>query len=171
MIAGLTIRQADRDDAAVVAALLTELNLAVGAVGYPAPLDRSPEVAIVSVEQAAFRLQGTAGVEAVLLAELNGEPAGFTSLRLIPYLDQDTPYAEVTQLHVRPAFRRSGIARALVREAEERAEAAGATCVHILTGEDNPDAQAFYRSAGYETVCVEFQKFLPVPSKEGAARG
>jgi hypothetical protein len=32
--------------------------------------------------------------------------------------------------------------------------------VHILTGVDNLEAQAFYRSAGYEVECLDFEKFL-----------
>ena len=43
---------------------------------------------------------------------------GFTSVRVVPYLDQDTPYVEVTQLYVRPGFRRTGVASRLIEVAE-----------------------------------------------------
>jgi ribosomal protein S18 acetylase RimI-like enzyme len=105
-------------------------------------------------------MTAAAKVETILLAEVRGEPAGFTSLRVIPYLDQDTPYAEVTQLYVRADFRRQGIANRLVKAAEDMALERGATCVHILTGKDNLEAQAFYRAAGYEVECLDFEKFL-----------
>jgi ribosomal protein S18 acetylase RimI-like enzyme len=85
---------------------------------------------------------------------------------VIPYLDQDTPYAEVTQLYVRADFRRQGIANRLVKAAEDMALERGATCVHILTGVNNVEAQAFYRAAGYDVECLDFEKFL----KGGTAR-
>jgi ribosomal protein S18 acetylase RimI-like enzyme len=81
-------------------------------------------------------------------------------VRVIPYLDQDTPYAEVTQLYVRPGYRRHGVASRLVAAAEELAQAADATCLHILTSVDNAEGQAFYRASGYVAECYDFQKFF-----------
>ena len=156
----VVIREATLADSADVALLLTELNRTVGIVGVGREHEKLPENTDLTPEQAESRMRGAQGVETVLLAYSDGEPAGFTSLRLIPYLDQDTPYAEVTQLHVRPQFRHKGIASQLVEAAEERAIEAGATCLHILTGVENLDAQAFYRNAGYEVECLDFQKFF-----------
>jgi ribosomal protein S18 acetylase RimI-like enzyme len=156
----VVIRVASLADAADVALLLTELNETVGAVGYAPDQEKLLENTYVSVAQAESRLRGVEGIETVLLAFIDGEPAGFTSLRIIPYLDQDTPYAEVTQLHVRPQFRRQGLASQLIEEAERRARDAGGTAVHILCAVDNLDGQAFYRATGYEVVCVEFDKYL-----------
>ena len=164
---GVMVRQANFDDAAMLAELMTELNHTVGVVGYPEAMSRQPEYADVSREQMAGRLSRAEGIETVLLAEVNGQPAGFISLRVIPYLDQDTPYAEVTQMHVRPAFRRRRVGALLIEAAEGLADQAGATCVHILTGEDNVAAQSFYRAAGYEAECIEFQKYLPAPVDSG----
>jgi ribosomal protein S18 acetylase RimI-like enzyme len=156
----VVIREAAIVDAADVAVLLTELNETVGAVGYPRDEEKLPQHARVSEAQAESRMRNVEGIETIFLAFSEGEAAGFTSLRVIPYLDQDTPYAEVTQLHVRPAFRRRRIASQLIEAAEARAKDAGASCLHILTGTDNLDAQAFYRDAGYEVECVDFQKFF-----------
>ena len=160
----LIVREAGPVDAGAIALLLTELNETVGTVGYPPPLDVSPEAVQVSPAQAAARVLRAKGIEKAFIAESGGEPAGFTSLRLIPYLDQDTPYAEITQMHVRPAYRRRGIGAALIEAAEERAAAEGATCVLIITGADNVGAQSFYRAMGYEMPCVEFEKYLSIPS-------
>jgi ribosomal protein S18 acetylase RimI-like enzyme len=156
----LVIKQAGIEDAATVALMLTELNRTVGIVGADREHEKLPENTDVTPQQMESRLRGVEGVETVLVAYADGEPAGFTSLRIIPYLDQDSPYAEVTQLHVRPQFRCRGVASQLVETAEQRAIEAGATCLHILTATDNFDAQAFYRSAGYEVECVDFQKFF-----------
>ncbi len=143
-----------------MALLLTELNRTVGALGYPAAESLLPENTDLTPEQAGARLQRIAGVETILVAYVEGEPAGFTSLRVIPYLDQDTPYAEITQMHVRPAFQRRGIASKLIAAAEDLAVERGATAVHLITGIDNVGAQQFYRAAGYEAVCLEFEKYL-----------
>lgn len=160
MTQNVVIRQAGLEDAATVALLLTELNRTVGIVGADRAHEKLPENTDLTPLQAESRLRGVAGIETVLVAYADGEPAGFTSLRVIPYLDQDTPYAEVTQMHVRPQYRRRGIASQLVEAAEQQAIERGATCIHILTGTDNHDAQAFYRSAGYEVECLDFQKFF-----------
>ena len=169
---GLSIRAADANDAADVAdvaMLLSELNAAVGAVGMPDEVSREPRFAHVSPEAMAHRLRLVEGVETVLVASIDAEPAGFVSLRVIPYLDQDTPYAEVTQMHTRPQYRRRGVAAALIEAAETLALAAGATCVHIITGEDNTDAQAFYRAQGYDLACYEFEKhFTETPERQPA---
>lgn len=106
------------------------------------------------------RLQVTSGLEMVLLAEENGDPAGFAALRIVPYLGQDLPYAEVTQLYVVPAHRRRGAGLALMRRAEEIARDRGCTSVHVMTGRDNLEAQAVYRAADYEALYVTFEKFL-----------
>ena len=45
----------------------------------------------------------------VYLAEDEGRAVGLLSLRLVPYLDQDVPYAEVMNLYVRPEARRGGV--------------------------------------------------------------
>jgi ribosomal protein S18 acetylase RimI-like enzyme len=156
----LIIREATLADAADVATVLTELNETVGAVGYPPDEEKLPQNTHVSVVQAESRMRGIQGIETILLAYMEGELAGFASLRVIPYLDQDTPYAELTQLHVRPAFRRRGIATQLVTRAQELAVSKDATAVHILCAVENLDGQAFYRAAGYEVVCVEFDKYF-----------
>jgi ribosomal protein S18 acetylase RimI-like enzyme len=156
----LVIREATLADAADVATVLTELNETVGAVGYPPDEEKLPPNTHVSVAQAESRMRGVQGIETILLAYVAGEVAGFASLRVIPYLDQDTPYAELTQLHVRPAFRRRGIATQLIERAQERAVSKSATAIHILCAVDNLDGQAFYRASDYEVVCVEFAKYF-----------
>ena len=161
MTSGLLIRRVSADnvqDVADAALLLSELNATVGAVGVPDEVAREPRYAYVSPEAMAHRLRLVEGVETVLVASVDGEPAGFVSLRVIPYLDQDTPYAEVTQVHTRRQFRRRGVGAALIEAAEKLALEAGATCVHIITGDDNVGAQAFYRAQGYHLACYEFEK-------------
>ena len=101
-----------------------------------------------------------AGIEAVLLAETRQATAGLCCLRSIPYIGQDVPYAEVTQLYVRTEYQRQGVGAELLQAAEARAQVAGATCVHIITGQTNLDAQAFYRAQGYRSDDIVFDKYF-----------
>jgi ribosomal protein S18 acetylase RimI-like enzyme len=172
MIDNLDIRVASADnprDAADLALLLSELNATVGSVGVPEEVSREPRYVYLTPEQAAQRMRRAQSVERVLIASYDGQPAGFTALRVIPYLDQDTPYAEVTQMHTRPDFRRRGIGAALIAAAERLSREAGATCVHILTGDDNLDAQAFYSAQGYHVDCYAFVRYFDTTEARQAA--
>jgi len=158
---GLTIREASSEDAATIATLFSEFNAILGADGLPEHEAFLPENANIHASTMARRLESMREVERVFVAAVDGMPAGLICLRLVPYIGQDVPFAEVTQLYVRAAFKRQGIGAALIVVAEHAARQAGATCVHIITGAvDNDDAQAFYRAQGYTMPGVEFVKFF-----------
>ena len=154
----MTVREACVEDAAVVAELFSEFNTILGADGLPEEQAFLPENTNVSAGQMASRLSAMAGVEIAFVAELGGVPAGLACLRLVPYAGQDAPFAELTQLFVRTRFKRRGAGAALIAAVEQRAVAGGATCVHIVTGRDNLDAQAFYKAQGYAMPGVELEK-------------
>jgi GNAT superfamily N-acetyltransferase len=154
----LSIREADVEDATVVATLFTEFNGLLGADGLPHEQAFLPQHVQVTAAQMARRLERMATVERAFIAAVDEEPAGLTCLRLVPYVGQDAPYAELTQLYVRQRYQRQGVGAALIREVEQRAVQAGATCVHIIMGRDNKGAQAFYCSQGYTMPGVELEK-------------
>jgi ribosomal protein S18 acetylase RimI-like enzyme len=141
----MNIRDATLSDAAALARLIEEFNS-----------DHDPIV--VTPEQAAVRLAATAGVETTLVAEVGGQLAGFACLRLVPYMSDDEPYAELTDLFVAAPFRRRGVARALIERAEQLAHDGGAAEVIILTGHDNAAAQALYRSLGYGDYAIALKR-------------
>jgi ribosomal protein S18 acetylase RimI-like enzyme len=114
----------------------------------------------ISVEQVRRRLVAIQGIETVLLAEVEGEVIGFASLRLVPYLSEDAPRAELTELYVEPAHRRQGVGRALLRRVEALAREGGATELVLLTGRENKSAQAFYRAIGFRECAVAMEKRL-----------
>jgi len=161
----IVVRKATVVDAETVAAMMTGLSFSVGVSGIPEPAAREPANAIFTAPVVTRRMRAMAHVEEVYLAERDGDALGFMSLRLVPYLDQDVPYAEVMNLFVHAKYQRQGVARALVSFAEKIAAAQGATVMRILTGDDNLNAQAFYRAAGYDMPNVSFEKFL---TPEGA---
>ena len=71
-------------------------------------------------------------------------------LVLTTTLQRDT--AHIAQLVVDPAYRRRGLARALVEDASRRAGAAGCWRVTLLVADDNTAARDLYASLGFEPV-------------------
>lgn len=91
------------------------------------------------------------GQEMIFLAEQAGQAIGFCCMQVLNSVCYPAPCAELTELYVDEAHRRQGIATALVRHAEEACRSErDVDEIHLLTGEDNLGAQAFYRSLGYE---------------------
>jgi ribosomal protein S18 acetylase RimI-like enzyme len=103
-------------------------------------------------------MQACRHVLTTFLAEMDGQPMGFACLRLVPHVQGDEPYAELTDIYVDAPFRRRGVARALIAQVEAAARAAGATEVVIITGFDNAGAQAAYRASGYANWALAMQK-------------
>lgn len=100
-------------------------------------------------EAIAERLARFGGVETPIVAEIDGEVAGFACLRVVPCVLYAEPHAELTELYVEPMHRRRGVGRALMAHAERLATERGATRVMLLVDPTNLGAQAFYRAAGY----------------------
>ena len=59
---------------------------------------------------------------------------------------------EVLRLYVQGPFQRQGIGRALLAQAEARAQLTGASHVWLTAWVGNAGALAFYPTAGYKTV-------------------
>lgn len=60
--------------------------------------------------------------------------------------------AEIKRMYVRPAFRRQGLAAAMLEALEDRARQAGLTHLVLETGDLQTDAVALYRSRGYADI-------------------
>src|SRR3954447_21239950 len=111
-----TVRRATPDDATELARMLDQFDH-IGA----------------TPEQVAARMLACQSVLTTYLGEMDGQPVGFACLRLIPHLQGDEPYAELTDIYVDAAFRRHGVARALIAWVEAVARAAGANEMAIIT--------------------------------------
>ena len=140
----LTVRQATPDDAMELARML-DLFDSMGA----------------TPEQIAARMLACRSVLTTFIGEMDGRPVGFACLRLVPHLQGDEPYAELTDIYVDAPFRRRGVARALIARVEAAARAAGASDVVIITGFDNEAARAAYRAAGYADWALAMRKPSP----------
>jgi ribosomal protein S18 acetylase RimI-like enzyme len=143
-MATITVRQATPEDAPELARML-DLFDRMGA----------------TPEQVAARMVACQRVVTTYLGELDGQPVGFACLRLVPHLQGDEPYAELTDISVDAPFRRHGVARALIARVEAAAQAAGASEVVIITDFDNDGAQAAYRAVGYADWALAMRKRFP----------
>ena len=140
----ITIREATADDVTELARML-DLFDHTGAT--PA--------------QVLARMRACQHVLTTYLGEVDGQPVGFACLRLVPHIQGDEPYAELTDIYVDVAARRQGVARALIAHVEMVARTAGAREVVILTGFDNETAQAAYRASGYADWALGMLKRFP----------
>lgn len=61
---------------------------------------------------------------------------------------------------VLPGYRRRGLGRQLLREAERRARGAGAARIELASGSQRTDAHQFYKACGYSDGTVRFIKRL-----------
>ena len=82
-----------------------------------------------------------------LLATIDGVPAAGVVFRVWGEGD-----AEIRRLYVRPAYRRRGLARALVRAAVEEAARLGYRRVVLMTSEDFEGAADLYEAEGFERI-------------------
>ena len=137
----VTVRQATPDDSTELARLL---HLFDGMGATP--------------EQVVARMLACQSVLTTFIGEMDGQPVGFACLRLVPHIQGDEPYVELTDIYVDAPFRRCGVARALITRIETMARAAGASEVVIITGFDNEDAQAAYRAGGYADWALAMRK-------------
>lgn len=126
------VRQAQIEDAGVVHSLLLEFN------GEALP-----------PEALACRMRQTSQLETALLAEQEGHAAGLLVLRIVPTISGAQDWAEITEMYVRPAFRRQGTGSALIRAAEELCRAHGCIELNLLVDPENLEAQAFYSASGF----------------------
>jgi putative acetyltransferase len=97
---------------------------------------------------------------ALLLATVDGEPAGCGAFRPLP--DVDYPDAcEMKRLFVRRAFRRFGLGRLLTRALLDRATEAGYSTLLLDTLDDMEAARGLYAALGFVEVPPYY--FNPIP--------
>ncbi|MFN3842921.1 MAG: GNAT family N-acetyltransferase [Rehaibacterium terrae] len=138
------LRPATPADAGAVAALLE-------ALGYPCSReDAAQRIAVVEDDP----------TQTLLVADHHGDLCGLLALDFMYYLPLGRRTCRITALVVAEDHRDRGIGRALLREAERRARAAGAARIEVTSADHRTRAHAFYRACGYGGGSVRLVKRL-----------
>jgi GNAT superfamily N-acetyltransferase len=137
------VREVRPEDAAAIAALLTEL-------GYPVEVDAMP-LRLAHVHESG---------DLVFVAELDGGVAGLAHLHVSPAIEYDRPAAKLSALVVDQRRRRSGIGRALVDAVEAEARSRGCGLLFLTTAERRADAHRFYERLGFERTGRRYAKYF-----------
>jgi len=97
---------------------------------------------------------------ALLVALVDGQPAGCAALRPLP--DADYPNAcEMKRLYVRRAFRGFGLGRLMAQELMDLATQAGYSTLLLDTLDDMEAARGLYASLGFEEIPPYY--YNPIP--------
>jgi predicted N-acetyltransferase YhbS len=128
-----SVRYAQPEDAAEVAALLTEL-------GYP---DNS--FADVQRRLAQWADETTSRA---LVAERGRQLLGIVAVTAIPYLERQGRWARIVALVVSSACRGQGIGRQLVQAAEDAAGELGCVAMEVTSARSRTESHPFYQSLG-----------------------
>ena len=88
--------------------------------------------------------------EIIVVDEQNGELTGFVCVQLKKSFCYDDYMPEITEVYVKPQYRRNGIARAMITYAEEYCKSHYPLHkFELLTGDENAGAQSVYAKLGY----------------------
>lgn len=113
-------------------------------------LARDPDAAILVYEEAAGSDDAEGSIQGLCIVRIDHAPA----------ILEETERAEITDLGVRPAVRRRGIARQLAQEAMDWARDRGIRRVEIQVASGNVEGQAFWRAMGYTDLMQVLQRRL-----------
>jgi putative acetyltransferase len=127
--------------------LITALNTELRS-RYPNPLDTHWDLSEEEVAPAQGRF---------VVAYLEELPVGCGAVRRI-----EPSVGELKRMYVVPAYRSTGIGRALVGQLEAIAVLIGIDRVVLETGVHSPDAIAMYRGAGYAEI-PKFGQYVDSP--------
>ena len=88
--------------------------------------------------------------EVIVVDEQNEELTGFVCVQLKKSFCYDDYMPEITEVYVKPQYRRNGIARAMISYAEEYCKSHyHLHKFELLTGDENDGAQSVYTKLGY----------------------
>ena len=97
----------------------------------------------------------------ILVAEYEGAVVGTVDVLVVKNLSRGcSPWATVENLVVHPEFRRHGIGRALMGEAEDFARQHACYKIQLVSNEARGPAHALYENLGYRAKVEGFRKYL-----------
>ena len=136
----MRVWRAEAAEAADVARLIAEFGAWWGKNVVPEDEVRASVDRIMSGDDGEF-----------LLGALDGEPVGVCQLRFRWSVWKSAEDCWLEDLFVREEARRSGLGRALVEAALERARKRGCKRIELDVNEDNDAARALYEACGFLT--------------------
>lgn len=142
----MLIRKATKEDIPQLVFLMEQL-------GYPNTVDRM---------QIRFNNIELNPDYHTLIAELNGKVVGMAGLCTGPFYEFDGSYVRIVAFVVDSEYRRKGIGKKLIHEAENWASEQGAIAIVLNSGnrEERKAAHQFYLSMGYQDKSVGYRKSL-----------
>ncbi len=141
------VRAATPGDAPAVSRLLSQL-------GY--------EVAPSEVSTRLDALARSFADPVLVAAEESGAVLGVVALHWARMLFHGAQIARITTLVVDGQARGRGVGRLLVEAGAAAAQAAGCDAIELTTALRRSDAQAFYRSLGFEASSYRMSRALPM---------
>lgn len=151
----LRIREGTRDDVAELTALLARIH----------PERTDPDLG--GAEAAWPRIEAQRG-RALLVAEVEQRLVGTLDLLVVPSLAHSgRPWAIIENVVVEPTWRRRGIASRMLREAVDRAAAAGCYKVQLLSDRKREGAHRLYGALGFEPLAHGFRLYLDPAENPG----
>ncbi len=135
------MREARRDDVAVLVTMMAELYAEAGYV-----LDR------LEAHQSFATLLAEPHLGHVWLVEAGDELAGYVVVTLVFAMEHGGATAVVDDFFVRPSWRGRGLGTAALAHVCRDCIARGVRAMRVEVGHDNPAAQAVYRRNGFAAV-------------------
>lgn len=145
---GVEVRPAGAGDLPAVLSLLAELH------ADEAPLDPARGEAVFAAILADPRRR-------LLLAWLDGEPAGTLDVVVVPNLTRGArPYAVIENVVVAARFHRRGIGGALLDAAVAHARAEACYKLQLISAARRAAAHAFYEAGGFSADFQGYRRYL-----------
>ena len=132
-----------------IADLVTLLRAIASDESPEAPLAADKAEADLAASRAAFDWTRSDS-SWILLAYVEGEPAGYAVICRIPKADERAGFLFVDELHILHTYRRRGVARALLARVDDWARELGLHGVRLLVRPNNEPARSLYRQAAFE---------------------
>jgi len=146
----LRIRRATEADLPALTAMTREFNDYLDTLGGGKPADDAAEVAAAAMGRLRSFAFGPSPICTVLIAELDGETAGYLNYYIGVFMDDATPTLHVADFYVAERYRLRGAGKALMREARRIAADLGASRLLWTVWRKNEDAIRFYEKLGAE---------------------
>ncbi|ROL81452.1 GNAT family N-acetyltransferase [Pseudomonas protegens] len=159
MPTSFSLRQGRHEDALCISGLATQVFLDTYATdGMRADL---AEEALSVYAPQQFQQRLAEPHRTLLLAERNGHLLGFVEIAASTRAPQAhlAQGMELVRLYVQRHAHRQGVGQALLRQAENLAQARGAPCLWLTAWSENHSAQAFYRARGYDAIGTTTYEF------------